>query len=363
MLRNALFEPTGEDKDLFRPFSNAFGTYEVEGKTYSIEHRSAKQLSQKERAKMYDLASMHLSGFYNESGYRWVASERQEELRDRAARFLLVLDDERQIIAFASVSISLEGAIFDEAEGEPAAFVEVHVEESHREQGIGKRLLQVIELIARTNRINLLMAKITKLNTQALGFFAKQHWEKLQELDESGMACYKKDLLAVAARAKAKVTNKTSILSSKAKESKIPQDKENHKVEVNVAQPPPYASPKLQAKRISAPVESSPMLGQYSVSNLYRTLDTPVSSGNKVENKDYEAEALRGSFSVSNICRESPCKKEAGKADDFAGEILQRLMEEYKEKTGEDATDDILQSWTDTIKSADMAQLCSDLSN
>ena len=361
VLRNALFEPTGEDKNLFRPFQKAFARYEFEGHEYGFEHRSAKQLTQQERQRMLELAKTHLSKYYDDCGYGWVASERQEELRDRSARFLLVRDAERQVVAFVALSLSLEGAFFDEATGEPATFVEIHVDERVRRQGIGQRLLQIVELISRTNRINLLLGKVTPLNAQAIAYLSKHDWEKAQELDESGMSSYKKDLLAAAARSKESAKSNTSLKKPVPKlAAATAQDKEN--LDANALQPPPAQSPKMHTKRVSAPVEGSPMLGQYSVSNLHRTMDTPPKREKPLEK---EKEALHGSYSVSNICRESPVattkNKDKQEEDGFADEILQRLMEEYKEKTGEDATDEILQSWMETIKSADMEQLCSDL--
>jgi GNAT superfamily N-acetyltransferase len=152
-LRAALFDEQGKDKDVTGGIAKSFLCFERDGVCVDICF-SAK-LSSREVNWAFDLVKENMEAVYDDSGYGWDDDDKERELSEQGARFLLLKDREtHKLIGFVHFRFTVQGEVIDQMVGSPCIYVlDIHIEESFQKKGLGRHLLIILELIARREQM------------------------------------------------------------------------------------------------------------------------------------------------------------------------------------------------------------------
>ena len=102
----------------------AFAKYDRNGLDCEIEFQPAGSLAAKTRDFILKLSKAHLAQAVEDSGYGWDDEDRQEELTEESARYLVVRRrEDRQLLGFASFAFTVQGGIEDKMEGFPSLLI------------------------------------------------------------------------------------------------------------------------------------------------------------------------------------------------------------------------------------------------
>lgn len=154
LLREALFQENGKDKDVTQAIAKAFLQYEYEGKKLQISFTP--RLSDKEVRWAFDLTKDRMEKIYNESGYGWDDEDKEQELTEQGARFLLVRQsDSHALVGLVHFRFTVQGEVLDRMAGLPCLYVvDFQVEDESLREGLGKHLLVLLELIGRREKMS-----------------------------------------------------------------------------------------------------------------------------------------------------------------------------------------------------------------
>jgi len=114
---------------------------------------------------------------YDNSGYGWDDNDKKNELWDKSTRFLVVEDvtSGGRPVGFIHFGFTLQGDVLDQMSGMPALKVfNIAMLEPAQRIGVGQRLMQIMELIARKNDMSFVQCMVTNESKAALQFFKKK---------------------------------------------------------------------------------------------------------------------------------------------------------------------------------------------
>eukprot|EP00976_Prorocentrum_cordatum_P106162 1194397-Prorocentrum_minimum.AAC.2 len=106
LLRKALRTEQGSDKDVLAELVPAFHSFDRNGLKLDIQFTT--RLSKSERTFAFDLTKQNMQSVVDSSGFGWDKNEKMEELTEKSARFLVVRDEERQLVAFVNFRFTLQ---------------------------------------------------------------------------------------------------------------------------------------------------------------------------------------------------------------------------------------------------------------
>jgi GNAT superfamily N-acetyltransferase len=153
LLREALFNEKGKDKDVAAGIAKSFLVYEIAGK--KIDICFAASLTEEEVDWAFELTKATMEERQDSSGYGWDDDDKMRELTEQGARFLLIRDSiTRELRGYLHFRFTVQGEVLDQMSGSPCAYViDVHLEDALQRHGLGKHLLVLLELIARRERM------------------------------------------------------------------------------------------------------------------------------------------------------------------------------------------------------------------
>ncbi|KAF0697388.1 Aste57867_11940 [Aphanomyces stellatus] len=149
----------------------AFATYQMRDSDDAICLRSlhAAALTPTERADIERLFCDNMQTLYENSSWGFDLEKKRVELFEDAARYIVV---ER-----ASSPGHIEAFLhfrFLEDDGDVVVYVyEIQVGAGMQRQGLGKRLMQVLELIGRKHKMKFILLTVFKTNVHAMQFYTK----------------------------------------------------------------------------------------------------------------------------------------------------------------------------------------------
>jgi GNAT superfamily N-acetyltransferase len=191
LLRGALMTQTGRDRNVFKDFAGAMGTYSKgDDLNATIEFLTGSKMHSRLTDWAVELTKTNMEDLYEETGYGWEDGPKESELTEECARILVVRravaegakeGAEGAPIAYIHFRFTLQGEIHQTVSGEPALFVyDVQVAEEAQGRGLGKRLMQLMELIAAKHQMRHVMVRtigedprtINFINTKLKGYGA-----------------------------------------------------------------------------------------------------------------------------------------------------------------------------------------------
>jgi ribosomal protein S18 acetylase RimI-like enzyme len=119
------------------------------------------------------LFEQNMGDFYRNSSWGLDLAEKAEELRHRRSRHLHVYSakGEKELAAFVHFRFDYDD---DEAPSRVVLYLyEIQVNEAYRRQGLGRKLMEMMEYIATTAGLDRILLTVFKQNEAAMNFYIK----------------------------------------------------------------------------------------------------------------------------------------------------------------------------------------------
>ena len=120
------------------------------------------------------LFEQNMGDFYRNSSWGLDLAEKAEELRHRRSRHLHVYSakgEEKELAAFVHFRFDYDD---DEAPSRVVLYLyEIQVNEAYRRQGLGRKLMKMMEYIATTAGLDRILLTVFKQNEAAMNFYRK----------------------------------------------------------------------------------------------------------------------------------------------------------------------------------------------
>ncbi|XP_066426833.1 N-alpha-acetyltransferase 40 isoform X1 [Molothrus aeneus] len=143
-----------------------FKKYDRNGLDVSIECRRVSGLEPSTLDWAFELTKANMQSLYEQSEWGWKEREKRAELRDERSWFLLAREAPgARPVAFSSFRFDVECG------DEVLYCYEVQLESRVRRRGLGKFLLQILQLVANSTQMKKVMLTVFKHNHGALQFF------------------------------------------------------------------------------------------------------------------------------------------------------------------------------------------------
>lgn len=143
-----------------------FKKFDRNGVSLTIEFKRSVDLDEETKEFVFQLCKKNMQKLYESYGSNgWKDREKKEELSEEKACYLIVRNQEKQPVAFVHFRFDLE---FDE---EVLYCYEIQLTEEFRRKGLGKFLMQILELMAYKTEMLKVMLTVFKSNDSAVKFF------------------------------------------------------------------------------------------------------------------------------------------------------------------------------------------------
>jgi GNAT superfamily N-acetyltransferase len=132
-------------------------------------------LTKKELTWAFDLTKNAMEQVYDDSGYGWDDEDKEKELKEDGARFLIVRDEaSNEPVAFCHFRFTVQGEVMQQMTGTTCLYVwDIQVEEEFQRKGLGGHLLKVLELIAFQQRMKFVSVPVQVACTSGISFITK----------------------------------------------------------------------------------------------------------------------------------------------------------------------------------------------
>lgn len=181
---NALENPLSGLESLLE-FTVKNDDQESEDSTLKIEYATS-PLSPEIQKQCLDLFECNMGDLYRQSNWGLDMKEKKDELEHKNAKFLLVTsndDNDDSIVAFCHFRFDTND---DEDPTEAVLYVyEIQVSSRARRSGLGRRLMTILELVARQVGLTKTMLTVFKQNEQAWKFYTEKLKYKVDEISPS----------------------------------------------------------------------------------------------------------------------------------------------------------------------------------
>ncbi|XP_078592744.1 N-alpha-acetyltransferase 40-like [Branchiostoma floridae x Branchiostoma japonicum] len=154
-----------------------FKKYERNGLNLAIECKKVAELDKDTVDWAFSITKDNMQTLYEESNWGWNDRLKKEELTEDKAWYLVARDQEGQPIAFSHFR-------FDMDEDEEVLYCyEIQLTKTARRKGLGKFMMQILQLLANKAQMLKVMVTVFKMNTESRDFFLKALKFELDETD------------------------------------------------------------------------------------------------------------------------------------------------------------------------------------
>jgi len=145
----------------------AFATYKRNELDLTLHSKRASQMSEDEMDICYNLVKDNMQLMYENSNWGWNEKEKKIEMTEENARYLYALDGEKNIVAMTHFRFDVDDDV------EVIYCYEIQLVNSIRGKGLGKFMIQVLELMALKAKMKKVVLTVFKANSRAVNFFNK----------------------------------------------------------------------------------------------------------------------------------------------------------------------------------------------
>uniref|UniRef100_A0A8B9MSA6 N-alpha-acetyltransferase 40 n=1 Tax=Accipiter nisus TaxID=211598 RepID=A0A8B9MSA6_9AVES len=142
-----------------------FKKYDRNGLNVAIECKRVSGLEPTTLEWAFELTKANMQTLYEQSEWGWKEREKREELRDDRAWYLIARESGAGPVAFSHFRFDVECG------DEVLYCYEVQLESRVRRRGLGKFLLQILQLVANSTQMKKVMLTVFKHNHGAYQFF------------------------------------------------------------------------------------------------------------------------------------------------------------------------------------------------
>ncbi|KAM4611323.1 N-alpha-acetyltransferase 40 [Polymixia lowei] len=160
-----------------------FKKYDRNGLNLQIECKRVSTLNPLSVEWAYELTRSNMQTLYEQSEWGWKEREKREEMKDERAWYLLARDTDSAPVAFSHFRFDVEC-------GEEVLYCyEVQLESRVRRKGLGKFLIQILQLIANSTQMKKVMLTVFKHNHGAYQFFREALQFEIDDTSPSMSGC------------------------------------------------------------------------------------------------------------------------------------------------------------------------------
>lgn len=165
----------GDPMSLVAPFKK----YDRNGLMLSIDCHKMPDCDKDTVEWAFNLLSTNMKSLYEESNWGWKEREKREEITDDRALLLVARGDENVPVGFVHFRFDMD---FDD---EVLYCYEIQLVPEVRRKGLGKFLMQILEMLAFQTRMKKVMLTVFKHNSEANAFFMNQLKYQIDETSPS----------------------------------------------------------------------------------------------------------------------------------------------------------------------------------
>ncbi|KAK6291734.1 N-alpha-acetyltransferase 40 isoform X2 [Coregonus clupeaformis] len=160
-----------------------FKKYDRNGLNLQIECKRVSTLNPISVEWAYELTRTNMQTLYEQSEWGWKEREKRDEMKDERAWYLLARDTDSSPVAFSHFRFDVEC-------GEEVLYCyEVQLESRVRRKGLGKFLIQILQLIANSTQMKKVMLTVFKHNRGAYQFFREALQFEIDDTSPSMSGC------------------------------------------------------------------------------------------------------------------------------------------------------------------------------
>lgn len=161
----AVVDVANEVKDPLAPLT-AFKSFNRNGLNLHLECQRVTELNKEDIEWAFDLTKHNMQLLYENSTWGWSDKKKKDEMTEDKAWYLLAKNESGKAVAFSHFRFDLE-------EGEEVLYCyEIQVESDARGKGLGKFLMQILEMMAHRAQMKKVMLTVFKENERANNFFS-----------------------------------------------------------------------------------------------------------------------------------------------------------------------------------------------
>ncbi|XP_065661166.1 N-alpha-acetyltransferase 40 isoform X3 [Hydra vulgaris] len=145
----------------------AFHKYRRNGLDLTIICKKISAMESHEIDFAFEIVKDNMMALYKQSSWGWSEKKKREEMQEQNARYLLVKDEEENFLGMAHFRFDVDNDI------EVLYCYEIQLDDQIRGKGVGKFLMQILELIAIKNKMKKIVLTVFKDNLKGKHFFEK----------------------------------------------------------------------------------------------------------------------------------------------------------------------------------------------
>ncbi|GAB6021773.1 N-alpha-acetyltransferase 40 [Chamberlinius hualienensis] len=157
----------------------AFQLFNRNGLNLTINCNQVSKLSVDDIEWAFNLTKNNMKQVYDNSELKWKDRQKREEMTEDAARYLMARDSTGKPAAFVHFRYDMDDDI------EVVYCYEVHLEKEYRSKGLGKFLMQILELLAFQAEMKKVVLTVFKENSRAVKFFTQTMQYSIDETSPS----------------------------------------------------------------------------------------------------------------------------------------------------------------------------------
>jgi len=156
----------------------AFKAFKCDGVDVSLSYSGAAALDDATLHACFDLLKRNMEQHYVASYGSWSDKEKLAELKHADARYVLVRDASGAVVGFVHLRFEWE------SDDLVLYVMEIQLDAGVRRKGLGKRLMQTLELIARKAALDAIWLTVLGSDVDARRFYDKLAYEKVYSADD-----------------------------------------------------------------------------------------------------------------------------------------------------------------------------------
>lgn len=149
----------------------AFTKFTKNDFTVSLSCHPVTELDKETVDTIFNLEKENMKQLYEDCDWGWHDKKKREEMTDDRARYLIARTPEGKLVAFSHYRFDLD---FDV---EVLYCYELQLPSNLRRKGLGKFMMQILELIAFSNNMKKVVLTVLKNNDEAMEFFKAMNYE------------------------------------------------------------------------------------------------------------------------------------------------------------------------------------------
>jgi len=149
----------------------AFQKYTRNGLELSIQCKRVLSMSTDDFNSVFDLLKTNMKALYEGSSWGWDEKIKRDEMLEDNARYLLAYDADDKVVAMSHFRFDVDEDV------EVLYCYEVQLSQIVRRKGLGKFLMQILELMAMKAKMKKVILTVFKANSHANNFFTKMKYK------------------------------------------------------------------------------------------------------------------------------------------------------------------------------------------